>query len=107
MTDSRFGDLMRERREAKGWSQRHFAEVLHQAGLRLDPSAISRIESDGRDVKLSEALTISRLLGFQLSEESLAMQAFSAVAGNLTCPECSARIHVIALSGQPMSGGVE
>lgn len=104
MSDGRFGDLMRERREAKGWSQRHFAEVLHQAGLRLDPSAISRIEN-GRDVNLSAALTISRLLGFQLSEETLAMQAFSAVAGNLTCPECSTQIRVIALSSHPTGEG--
>lgn len=62
----RFGDLVREKREQKQWSQRRLAELLEEAGVRLDPSAITRIERGTRDVKLSEANAIASVLGFDL-----------------------------------------
>lgn len=65
-----FGDLMRERRESRGWSQRQLAEMLHVVDLRLDPSAITRIERGTRDVKLTEAIAISNVLEFGLDEIS-------------------------------------
>jgi len=65
---TQFGDLMRDRREELGWSQRQLAEALHTVDLRLDPSAITRIERGTRDVKLSEAIAIATILGFSLDE---------------------------------------
>lgn len=70
-----FGDLMRERRESKGWSQRQLAEMLRVVDLRLDPSAITRIERGTRDVKLTEAIAISNLLEFHLDELSFSPEA--------------------------------
>lgn len=61
-----FGDLMRERREYRGWSQRQLAEMLQSANLHLDPSAVTRIERGTRDVKLAEAIAIASVLGFNL-----------------------------------------
>jgi transcriptional regulator with XRE-family HTH domain len=63
-----FGDLMKTCREARGLSQRQLAEMLHEVDLRLDPSAITRIEKGSRDVKLSEALAIAGLLEFHLDD---------------------------------------
>lgn len=58
---------MREMREEKQWSQKRLAEVLLQgAGIKLDPSAITRIELGERDVKLQEAVAIAGVLGFRL-----------------------------------------
>jgi transcriptional regulator with XRE-family HTH domain len=64
--NKRFGDLVREKREEKEWSQRRLAELLEEAGVRLDPSAITRIERGTRDVKLREADAIASVLGFDL-----------------------------------------
>ncbi|KKB98564.1 helix-turn-helix domain-containing protein [Mycolicibacter arupensis] len=61
-----FGDLMRQRREGRGLSQRQLAELLRDVDLHLDPSAITRIERGTREVKLFEALAISKLLEFDL-----------------------------------------
>ena len=57
---------MREQRRRKGCRQRQLAEALHTVELRLDPSAITRIERGSRDVKLSEAIAIASILEFDL-----------------------------------------
>lgn len=44
--------------------------MLHVVDLRLDPSAITRIERGTRDVKLTEAIAISNVLEFGLDEIS-------------------------------------
>src|SRR5512143_50681 len=80
-----FGDLMREMRERKGWSQRQLAEMLYTVELRLDPSAITRIERGTRDVKLAEAIAIASVLEFALEaisfspEEHFRMREYSEV----------------------------
>ncbi|MBX7452298.1 helix-turn-helix domain-containing protein [Mycolicibacterium sp. 3033] len=61
-----FGEQMRMRREERGISQRQLAELLHDVDLHLDPSAITRIERGTREVKLFEALAISKFLEFDL-----------------------------------------
>jgi transcriptional regulator with XRE-family HTH domain len=66
--DKKFGDLVREKREQKQWSQRRLAELLEEAGVRLDPSAVTRIERGTRDVKLREAAAIAAVLGFDLGK---------------------------------------
>ncbi|WP_421876788.1 helix-turn-helix domain-containing protein [Mycolicibacterium wolinskyi] len=83
--NTQFGDLMRERREERGWSQRQLAEMLHAVDLRLDPSAITRIERGTRDVKLTEAIAIASVLEFDLEsisfspEKHFVMREFSEV----------------------------
>lgn len=66
--DRRFGDLVRQARERKKWSQRQLAEVLAVAELKLDPTAITRIERGTRDVKLGEATVIASVLGIDLGK---------------------------------------
>ncbi|NOP97916.1 helix-turn-helix domain-containing protein [Mycolicibacterium fortuitum] len=73
--NKQFGDLMRTCRESRGLSQRQLAEMLHEVDLRLDPSAITRIERGSRDVKLSEALAIAGLLEFNLDEIAFSPEA--------------------------------
>lgn len=67
---AQFGDIMKARREEKDWSQRQLAQALHTVGLRLDPSAITRIERGSREVKLAEAIAIASVLEFHLAEIS-------------------------------------
>ncbi|QZH66937.1 helix-turn-helix domain-containing protein [Mycolicibacterium farcinogenes] len=59
--DKRVGANIRDLRNKKGWSQRQLAESL-QGDLRLDPSAITRIERGERSIKLREAAAIADAL---------------------------------------------
>lgn len=63
-----FGDAMRSVREVRGLSQRQLAELLDAAGMKLDPSAITRMERGTRDIKLAEAIAIAKVLDFSLEE---------------------------------------
>ncbi|MGJ6126323.1 helix-turn-helix transcriptional regulator [Mycolicibacterium sp. Y3] len=69
--NQRFGNQMRERRMERGLSQRDLADLLRTVDLQLDPSAVTRIERGTREVKLVEALAISKLLGFELDRLTL------------------------------------
>jgi transcriptional regulator with XRE-family HTH domain len=73
--NKQFGDLMREQREHRRWSQRRLADLLEQVGLRLDPSAITRIERGTRDVKLTEAIVIANVLEFDLDSIAFSPEA--------------------------------
>lgn len=66
--DSRFGANVADFRKAKSWSQRRLAEELEQHGVKLDPSAVTRIERGGREAKLREAVAIAAALGVDLRE---------------------------------------
>jgi transcriptional regulator with XRE-family HTH domain len=58
-----FGNAVRKRRAALGISQRGFSELLmEKTGVKLDPSAVTRIERGQRELKLSEALAIATVL---------------------------------------------
>lgn len=54
---------IREVRTRKGWSQRDLAAELDKAGLTLDPASVARIETNKRQVKASELVTIAAVLG--------------------------------------------
>jgi transcriptional regulator with XRE-family HTH domain len=86
--NKRFGDLMRAAREEKDWSQRRLAELLEEAGVRLDPSAITRIERGSRDVKLREdEIAYSQTQRFRIEVAAFvhaAIQARRAVTGALS-----------------------
>jgi transcriptional regulator with XRE-family HTH domain len=66
--DERVGSKLREAREAIEWSQRRLAEELEQWGLKLDPSAVTRIERGSREVKLREAVAFAEALGIPIQE---------------------------------------
>lgn len=68
--NTQFGQLMKEARESRGWSQRQLAGMLTAVELKLDPSAITRIERGTRDVKLSEAIAIANVLEISLDSLS-------------------------------------
>lgn len=58
---------MRTRRELRGWSQRQLAEVLVELGhLTFRQQTVAEIESGFRQVKLDEALALSRALGISV-----------------------------------------
>ena len=63
-----FGDNVRRARAIKGWSQRRLAEALDVRGVKLDPSAVTRIERGVREVKLREAAAIAQCLGVDIQE---------------------------------------
>jgi transcriptional regulator with XRE-family HTH domain len=64
-----FGDRVRERRDTIGISQRRLSELLvEKTGVRLDPSAVTRIETGQREPKLSEALAIAQVLGTDIED---------------------------------------
>jgi transcriptional regulator with XRE-family HTH domain len=63
-----FGQNLRDARLRKGWSQRHLADVLESRGVRLDPSAVTRIERGSRDVKLREAAVFADCLDVELQQ---------------------------------------
>ena len=48
-------------------SQVRLQELLAQRGVLIDTSGITRIEAEEREPRLSEALAISEILGFGLS----------------------------------------
>lgn len=66
--DRRFGENVAEARKSKGWSQRRLAEELEVHGVKLDPSAVTRIERGARETKLREAVAMSAALGLELRE---------------------------------------
>lgn len=64
-----FAALVRARRKELGLSQRQLADRLfEQRGLRLDPTAITRIEQPGkRALRLSEAAALATVLNIDLN----------------------------------------
>ncbi|MCW1821421.1 MULTISPECIES: helix-turn-helix domain-containing protein [Mycolicibacterium] len=64
-----FGKAVRQRRSAIGVSQRKLSELLlEKAGVKLDPSAITRIEKGQRDLKLAEAAAIAKVLDVSIDQ---------------------------------------
>lgn len=61
-----FGLQVREARSDMGMSQRLLASRMGSLGFKLDPSAITRIESGKREVKLAEAVALKEILGLNL-----------------------------------------
>lgn len=61
-----FGAEVNRFRTMQGMSQRAFAQKLSDQGMPVDASAVSRIESGARSVRLSEAMTIADVLEVDL-----------------------------------------
>lgn len=63
-----FGAGVRAARERLGWTQQQLSDRLLEHDLRMDTSAITRVESGSRDVRLSEAARIATALGATLDQ---------------------------------------
>lgn len=63
-----FGRRVRAARERAGWTQQQLADALGRYGLKVDTSAITRIENGSRDPRLSEAESIANAFGLGLAE---------------------------------------
>lgn len=59
----RFAEGVKSARAESEWSQRELAEELATHGLKIDPSAVTRIERGTRPVKVEEAWIIAEVLG--------------------------------------------
>ncbi len=57
-----FGRMLRCERENRNLSQRKLAEELVRFGVKLDPSAIARIESGAREAKFREVAAMARAM---------------------------------------------
>lgn len=66
--DKTFGLRVKNAREDRQWSQRKLAEELQHLDVKLDPSAVTRIERGTREVKLREAAAIAAALAVPLQD---------------------------------------
>lgn len=57
-----FRQGVRDRRERLGWSQTRLAKELASIGMHVDGTAITRIESGERRIRLDEAWAISAVM---------------------------------------------
>jgi transcriptional regulator with XRE-family HTH domain len=58
-----FAGKLRDLREARGWSQRDFADELKRLGAPMDRAIIARIETgEGRKISLDEAILFAAAL---------------------------------------------
>ena len=58
-----FRARLREVRRLKGWTQQQLADALADAGVKLDASAITRLERGTRGLSLDDVLAIAAALG--------------------------------------------
>ena len=61
-----FGSRLRDAREKQGWNQEDVASKLANLGLKLDRTAIAKIEGGYRKLSLDEAIAISAVLNVAL-----------------------------------------
>lgn len=64
--ETHFGIRLRELRQRRGWTQQEVVQRLADHGLVLHQTAIARIETAARPVRLNEALTLAAVLGVDL-----------------------------------------
>ena len=62
-----FAQRAKDAREKQGLSQAQLQEQLAERGIMIDTSGITRIEAGEREPRLSEALAISEIFGFGLT----------------------------------------
>lgn len=67
ITEAQFAILVRQAREARQISQAKLAELLQAFhGIRLDPTAITRLERGDRGIRLNEAAALADVLDITL-----------------------------------------
>ena len=67
--EAKFGSLVRERRDEMQMSQTELARRASEQGISLDASAISRIESGARSVRINEAVALAAILHIDVFSE--------------------------------------
>jgi transcriptional regulator with XRE-family HTH domain len=66
-TENYFGKRVKDEREARGWSQAQFAQMLSDAGLKMiHPSTVAKIELGTRPSRIDEAVVVADLFGISL-----------------------------------------
>lgn len=63
-----FGTRVRQFRERLGLTQAVLAQRLTAAGLKLDHSAVARLEKGKRAIRLDEAVTLANVLNSTVNE---------------------------------------
>ncbi len=63
-----FASGVREARAIRGWTQVDLAQHLAESGVRLDPTAITRLERGDRGVRVGEAFAIAQALGLSIED---------------------------------------
>ncbi len=58
-----FRSRLREVRRLKGWTQQELSDALKAVGVKLDASAITRLEGGTRGVTLDDVVAIAAVLG--------------------------------------------
>lgn len=74
-TDERFGQVVRDRREEMGLKQSEVSEALREAGHPVSTTALAKVETGVRAVKVAEAVALARILSLHLDLLSLAGEA--------------------------------
>lgn len=73
--DERFGQAIRERREAMGLTQAEVSEALREAGQPVSPTALAKAEAGARAVKVAEAVALATILSMHLDVLTLSNDA--------------------------------
>lgn len=63
----RFGQEIRHRREARGWSQQDLVDAMNELGVRWYQTTVGRIETGGRNVTWDEAVVVAVVLDLDLN----------------------------------------
>lgn len=66
--EQQFGARLRELREHYDLTQAALAKRLDDRGVKLDPSAIARLEKGLRSIRLNEAVTIASVMQMNVDE---------------------------------------
>lgn len=65
----RFGERLKNERDARGWSQPHLVELLEAQGISWHTSTIAKIEGGKRSVRIVEAVALADV--FELPLDAL------------------------------------
>jgi transcriptional regulator with XRE-family HTH domain len=64
----RFGQVVRQRREAYGWTQAELADRVNDFELSWHQSTVNKVETGLRPVTWDEAVVLAPVLGFSLAD---------------------------------------
>ncbi|MEU4618842.1 helix-turn-helix transcriptional regulator [Actinoplanes sp. NPDC023801] len=64
--EQHFGAAVREAREVRGWTQEELRAHLAERGVRLEKTAMIRLEQGRRPIRLNEVAALAKLLGLDL-----------------------------------------
>ncbi|OFE05491.1 helix-turn-helix transcriptional regulator [Rhodococcus sp. 1139] len=91
------GDAIRAGRTKLGLSQRALATKISELGVPLDATAVTRLENNQREAKLSEGIALSRFLGFDLFLYSPTGFSYAGLLAHTVASYSSAAKAIVAL----------